>query len=501
MTEYPAEAFRVDGDPSAIRASALGWTEFAEQAGAAASQIRGLDTSLFIGPEADQYRDGLSAKLPPHLQATSEAYRGVASALNIFAASLDDVLERMNPLGIRAPGLWADLTAAERAVESAKSTGPGPPAAPGVGAGPAGARRGAAGRLLPTRHRHRRGRTHRRPTRLEPGLDHRPRTQSGPRRCDRCVRESDQRPGPHPVHPEPNSGWSGFVDGVKGFVKDHVAALSKLSSVLKTVSMVAGFLAPVPGLDIIAAPIALAAGGAALAIDAATMWATGNWDAKSLALDAVAIIPAGKVLSGAGKLAGSALEGTELATKLSRATSRVSDAIANGTQTVRAAAAGAKAYGKSLAADVQEAIPVLAVAPEGFLRLIGSGKTAGQMFADASKAARGAGGRIRGTRSIEYKPAAQDPNWGLTPTHVEKHLFGPGRYSLSQIDSAGNAELWINYIQDLAGREATSLLKNGVEDIIGIFPLADGSGSFLLGIRIAPNAKGSYDLITLLTRQ
>jgi hypothetical protein len=106
-----------------------------------------------------------------------------------------------------------------------------------------------------------------------------------------------------------------------------------------------------------------------------------------------------------------------------------------------------------------------------------------------------------GTRAINFKPNAADPNWGLTSQHLNKHLFGSGKNSLSQIDAAGNPDLWRNYIQDLAGRPATSTLKGGIEDIIGTFPKADGSGTFQFGIRISPSSDGSFDLVTLLTKQ
>jgi hypothetical protein len=99
------------------------------------------------------------------------------------------------------------------------------------------------------------------------------------------------------------SGFSAFVSGVKGFVKDHVAVLTKISAVLKGVSMVAGLLSFVPGVGFIAAPIALATGALALSIDATTMWATGNWNTETLALDTVAVIPGGKIAEGAAALA------------------------------------------------------------------------------------------------------------------------------------------------------------------------------------------------------
>jgi hypothetical protein len=40
-----------------------------------------------------------------------------------------------------------------------------------------------------------------------------------------------------------------------------------------------------------------------------------------------------------------------------------------------------------------------------------------------------------------------------------------------------------------------------VEDIIGTFPRTGGGGTFQFGIRIAPGENGTFDLVTLLTKQ
>jgi hypothetical protein len=106
-----------------------------------------------------------------------------------------------------------------------------------------------------------------------------------------------------------------------------------------------------------------------------------------------------------------------------------------------------------------------------------------------------------GTRVINFRPDAADPNWGLTSAHLEKHLFGSGPLSLSTIDPGGNPDLWFSYIQDLASRPATATLKGGIEDIIGTFPKTGGNGTFQFGIRIAPAGNGTFDLVTLLTKQ
>ncbi|MEU8185376.1 hypothetical protein AB0B85_33585, partial [Micromonospora sp. NPDC049044] len=70
MAEFPAHLFRMDGDPSAVRSSAGRWQGFGAAASQAAAQITGLDTSQFVGPEADLFREGLNAQMPGHLRVT-----------------------------------------------------------------------------------------------------------------------------------------------------------------------------------------------------------------------------------------------------------------------------------------------------------------------------------------------------------------------------------------------------------------------------------------------
>jgi hypothetical protein len=84
------------------------------------------------------------------------------------------------------------------------------------------------------------------------------------------------------------------------------------------------------------------------------------------------------------------------------------------------------------------------------------------------------------TRKVNFRPSVSDPKWGLRPFHLNKHLFGSGKHSLQKIDSAGNADLWVGYLQDLAGRPATNSHASGIFDVIGTFEKADGSGSFQL---------------------
>ncbi|MFC9693326.1 DUF6531 domain-containing protein [Kribbella sp. NPDC056951] len=106
-----------------------------------------------------------------------------------------------------------------------------------------------------------------------------------------------------------------------------------------------------------------------------------------------------------------------------------------------------------------------------------------------------------GTRTINVRPKSADPRWGLTRQHLNKHVFGSGRHSLQTIDPAGNTDQWVGYLQELASRPSTAQLNNGIEDIVGTFPKANGSGTFQLGIRISPRGDGTFDLVTVLTRQ
>jgi hypothetical protein len=69
------------------------------------------------------------------------------------------------------------------------------------------------------------------------------------------------------------------------------------------------------------------------------------------------------------------------------------------------------------------------------------------------------------------------------------------------VPATGNVDLWRSYMQDLASRPVTGTTTNGMHDIIGTFPKADGTGTFQLGLRLSPNSDGTFDLITLLTRQ
>lgn len=137
----------------------------------------------------------------------------------------------------------------------------------------------------------------------------------------------------------------------------------------------------------------------------------------------------------------------------------------------------------------------------GFLPLGDLAKLPRQIdnITDASKAAKSGENLGVATRKINWRP--DDPHWGLTKKHTNKHFFGTRKYSLGTIDPRGNADIWRGYIQDLASRKATGNTTNGMVDIVGSFPRTGGGGNFNLGIRLSPRSDGAYDLVTILTKQ
>ncbi len=296
MADFPAQEFHLDGDPGAIRGSARQWNDFGTAATDAATQIRSLDSSLFIGPEGDQYRQGLDEKLPPHLDITGRAYTKVGGALMSFADALSGLQDRMAPLRVRAPGLWDALQAAQRRVSAAESADrqhtqqvqnaaktrqPGQPAPPDSYQSDAGA---ASANLTSAQQAWNECLGAARAVKADL------RTAVGA--ADTTIHAAADMRFEHNPH-----GFGALVAGFKNFVKDHVAGLAKLSGVLKLVSGIAGVLSFVPVIDVVAAPVALATGAAALAIDASIKFATGQGSWTSIAIDGALL-----ALPGLGKL-------------------------------------------------------------------------------------------------------------------------------------------------------------------------------------------------------
>ncbi|MFV0446150.1 MAG: RHS repeat-associated core domain-containing protein, partial [Planctomycetaceae bacterium] len=107
-------------------------------------------------------------------------------------------------------------------------------------------------------------------------------------------------------------------------------------------------------------------------------------------------------------------------------------------------------------------------------------------------------------RKVSVRPSNPlDPksNWGLRPGHLNKHFFGNSKYALSQIDPGGTSDQWSQNFAKLFSMPETSRTSNGMIDIIGEFARADGSGTYAMGVRLFEAPDGTFDLVTVLTKQ
>ena len=120
-TEFPAHLFRMGGSPEEIRAAEARYRRFGRNAHDAADGITRMDTSQFVGPEADQFREKVHSEIPPHLRITGEAFTEVATALSGFASQLSDLQGGMRPVADQAPAAWERLQAARNALTEAQT--------------------------------------------------------------------------------------------------------------------------------------------------------------------------------------------------------------------------------------------------------------------------------------------------------------------------------------------------------------------------------------------
>ncbi len=336
---FPAPLFRIDGDPGAISDSGRGWIEFGARATDSAARIRSLDTTLFIGPEADSYRHGLHQDLAPHLDRTGEAYTCVGSALTTFAHELSGLQEQMAPLTVRAPYLWDDVQTARATLLTAQSadhthteqrlertlttpldlTAPAPPPDDYVSeTGPT----SAALSIAQQAWDHARDQAARIKTALTTAIE----------TCCHTIHEAEG------MRFADNPSLLGAIGhGFTTFITDHATALTKISAVLKTVSAISGVLAFIPVVDLVAAPLALATATAALAIDTTLKLTTGqgNWaaiaiDAALLALPGIAKVATRSI--GAARGVDDLQRGAEIASSGGRTAEIPEAATAGGTQ-------------------------------------------------------------------------------------------------------------------------------------------------------------------------
>jgi hypothetical protein len=326
MAGFPGHLFVIDGEPGAIRGSAARWAAFGEAALSARATLDQLDTGQFIGTEADMWREGLNKDMPAHLATTGHAYTQVAGALATFSDELSTLQDLMRPIAGRAPALWEALQQATGALADARADDAAHTAArqdaadaradddPPLPADTYQARTGGASAALSAAQR-----AWDDAVAAAAGLIRR--LTSASATATHTINEAKGQRFTENPH------WYDLGGQFTNLVRDHADALAKLSGALKIVSAVAGVLAFIPVLTPIAAPIALATGAAALAIDGSLYAATGRGSLTGLLVDGALM-----ALPGVGRLASLArgAHAADAAVDTTRAADAVGDATRAG---------------------------------------------------------------------------------------------------------------------------------------------------------------------------
>jgi uncharacterized protein YukE len=264
------------GDPSAYDALSRDFAATAENAEQAHRALRrlqdGVDDSIWRGEAADAFRSEIG-ELPPKLEKLLRSYSEAAEGARRYGLALAELQAEARRIRDEADAASADLTAAEQQMATAADQ-----AVAAATAEPAMAE--ARRRLMAAEHQL---------------------ADLGDRRwaAEDALLDSLEEAGDLGIHNKP--WYKKALPAVGNWVDDHADVLRAVSSGLKIVSAAAGVLSLIPVLTPIFAPIAVAAGGAALLIDTALVL-TGNGDWKALAVDAAMM-----ALPGAGRLASKAI--------------------------------------------------------------------------------------------------------------------------------------------------------------------------------------------------
>lgn len=87
ISNFPSDAFVIEGDPEAVAESGRAYGRSAALAAEAAEELRGTDSGAWSGASGDRFREALAA-LPPRLGTAERAFAQVAQALTTFAETL-----------------------------------------------------------------------------------------------------------------------------------------------------------------------------------------------------------------------------------------------------------------------------------------------------------------------------------------------------------------------------------------------------------------------------
>lgn len=300
-----AENFVLGGEPWSIRSSAKTWSGFASSASTASSDIRGVDAGDFVGDEGDTFRSKVNDDLPPNLDTTSEAWGIVAAALTTYADKLEEYQSQLASLKTQydnqqqtaseAATTLANSEQSDRAEQDRITTATSD-LEPGAELPPSDYVSQTAGAQSASDEANQN---------VQDTLDAAAKIRSNHRTAvDTCCQEIDKAKDLR--FEKPPGFWGKLKNSVCDWIADHADILKAISGVLKVISAIAGVLSFIPVLAPIMGPIALVAGGAALAIDVAVKLATGEGSWLEIGIDA-----AGMLLPGVGKLLKPAVMGTK----------------------------------------------------------------------------------------------------------------------------------------------------------------------------------------------
>lgn len=299
------ESFTLGGDPASIRASAQHWTSFGGSATSASSDLRALDSGEFVGDEGDTYRSRINTDMQPHLDTTGSAWSSIAGALTTFAGELEDLQVRMSSLKTQAGNQQTTVNNAASNLSSAKSADhtntqqqnaatlalkPGETLPPSTYTSQTGSASTALGQAQSDL-----GATRAAAAKVREDHD------AAVKACCSTIDDAKGKRFEKPpgfwdkVGAVASAGWDKVKAGVSW-------AATHVGPVLKIVAMVAGVLALVPGLNVIMAPIALVAGGAALALDVMNKLMNGEGSWLQIGVDTLGLIPGVKPLTSMGKM-------------------------------------------------------------------------------------------------------------------------------------------------------------------------------------------------------
>ena len=261
------------GDPGAYAGLATDFAATSEDARAARALLErfgaAVDASVWRGEAAEACRAEIG-ELPPKLAKLADSYAKASEGMATYGRVLEDLQGQARRLGDQAQAAENERRAAEAARDTATATDP---------AAPTAAYDDAVDRAR------------RRTSTLERELDQlRDRRRAAEAAAVRALDRAQD------LGIKNNPWWKRAVGAVGRWIDDHADLLRGISTGLKWISAAAGLLSFIPVLAPICGPIALAAGGAALLMDAA-LAASGHGSWTSLAVDGVLM-----ALPGAGRL-------------------------------------------------------------------------------------------------------------------------------------------------------------------------------------------------------